>query len=151
MQTKAQIANNIKNNLADERVHGICLFIDAFIKRNKPEIGLPVYRITNKVTNTPIKSVAEFIAAISPDHLTQSYPFQGERNTSDRITGYSVVLTNMVVEFNINSKEDLLFSDQHNCFANYDRFYNFSFHMAYLNDADDVMPVKISSTRLVIA
>ena len=150
MQTKAQIAANVKANLADPRMHGICLFIDALIKRNKPEIGLPVYRITNKVTGTPITSVADFIAAVSADHLTHSYPFQGERNNSDRVTGYSVVLTNMTVEFDVNSKEDLFFTDQYNYFADFGRLYNFSFHMAYLNDADTELPVKTASVRLVI-
>lgn len=150
MQTRAQVTTNLKDNLADERMHGICLFIDSLIKRNNPEIGVPVYRVKNKVTGNPITSVADFIAAISPDHLAQSYPFQGDRNSTERVTGYIVIPTNMIVEFNINSKEDLFYCDQYNFFADFGRLYNFSFHMAYLNDADPSLAVKVTSVRLSI-
>ena len=150
MQTKAQVAANLKDNLADKRMHGICLFIDSLIERNNPEIGIPVYRIKNKITGNPITSVADFISAISGDHLTQSYPFQGERNNTDRVTGYIVTLTNMVLEFDINSQEDLFYSNHYNFFADFGRLYNFSFHMAYLNDADPTLAVKTTSVRLSI-
>lgn len=149
MQTNAQVASNIKNNLADERMQGICLFIDSFIKRNKPEIGIPVYRIKNKTTGNFITSIAEFIAAVSGDALKQEYPFQGERASGDRVTGYNVTLTNLELTFNIHSKEDEFFTNHYNYFADYDRPYQFSLYMAYVNDADTALPVKISSIRLV--
>lgn len=149
MQSATQITDNLRANLQDPRTHGICLFIERLVKRQKPEIGLPVYRIIDRTTGLEVKTVDEFIAALDPATLDQSYPYGGERLSGDRVTGYELVVENLEVRFNIYSDEDLQFSDHSNFFGDFGSIYRFCFYMAYMNDMDTDLQVKISSVRLI--
>ena len=151
MQTIEQIRTGLVANLGDLRMHSICLYITDLIQRAKPEVTVPTYRITNVTSGITIQSIDQFKAAIVAATLKQSYPYQGEKLSNDRVVGYNLVPTNLQVRFNIHSEEDLLFAQHQNYFSDFGSVYNFSFLMAYMNDGDSVIPVKISSVRLIKA
>ena len=149
MQTIEQIKTGLVANLNDPRMHGICLFINDLVTRKRPEVTVPTYRVMNTTTSSLITNVDGFIAAIAANTLVQSYPYQGGKLSNDRVTGYTLRPSNLQVKFSIHSKEDELFADGQNYFADYDATYNVQFMMAYMNDGDTGVPVKISSVRLV--
>lgn len=144
MQTPAQITTLLKANLNDVRMHSTCLFLKDLIERKNPEPGVNRYRIKNIATSTFIESVDAFIAAIDSSFIMQSYPYAGERLSGDRVTGFEITPMNLVVEFHKDSGED-------------DRYHSgpvylglVTFYMAYMNDMDNTVPLKISSVRLVV-
>lgn len=149
MLTPAQIVTNVKDNLADSRMLGIWLFIDTILKRPNAEDKITQYRVTNKVTGAKVETMAQFIAAMSGDHCTISYPFFGVQLQTDRVTGYNVVLNNLEVRFNPLAKDDAVFDEMYGFHTNSATPRLFQFHMAYLNDGDTVRPVKICNVRLI--
>lgn len=151
MQTPQQIATALVVNLNDLRMHGICLYIDALLARQSTEPTVPAYRVYNTENLTFVENITQFKNAIVATSLKQIAPFSGDRLSSDRVMGYNVVPTNLQVRFSIYSKEDERFSDQQNYFASDGATYNFQFFMAYMNDGDADVPMKISSIRLIRA
>lgn len=149
MQTTEQIKTALVANLNDLRMHGICLYINDLITRQTPESTVPAYRIYNKANNSFIENITQFKTAIVASQLKQIAPFLGERLSNDRVMGFNVVPTNLELVFSIHSKEDVRFSDQQNYFSDYGAVYNFQFFMCYMNDGDEIVPVKVSSVRLV--
>lgn len=149
MWTPTQIAQNLKDNLDDPRMLSAALFIQDLLERKAPEVNIPQWRITNAATQTPIKSVAEFITSVDSTKLQVSYPYQGERFSGDRVTGYELIPTNIELRFHLYSEEDKQFALKYSFFSECDVVYQFCFYMAYMNDSDTALPLKISSLRIV--
>lgn len=149
MLTKADVVANLKLNLDDPRMHGICLFIDKLIRRENPEPTITAYRVMNKDTNTLVNSFSEFVSGINAAGISMSYPFGVVQLTTDRVTGYNVVVDNLHLNFNPRAKDDEVFDEMFGFHSNPTRPYKFSFHMAYLNDADAALEVKICNVRLI--
>lgn len=143
MFTQAQLVTTIKSALGDNRMHGICLFIQDLLERKNPEVGVPKYRIKNKIGGADIKTVAEFIAAIDASYIEQSYPYQGERFSGDRVTGFNLMPMNLQVLFDNVSQEDNFYS------PGGDFKYVLCFYVAYMNDGDSTVPMKVSGVRLL--
>lgn len=150
MQDIATVVTNIKTNLRDLRMQGIALFINDLIARSSPEVGVPRYRITSKSTGAVIESFDQFIDAVTPTNARQSYPYTGERLSSDRVVGYYVLLRDLEVRFNSVSGDDIELGRVSNLRFENNVYYP-AFYMAYLNDADPDLPVKITSVRLLQA
>lgn len=150
MQTAAQVVDNIKLNLSDLRMQGVCLFIQAFIER-KVDVGGPIarYRIFDEASGVFVTSVDEFITSLRGDSVVMSYPFGSARFDTDRVVGYNVRIENLHVRFDANSTEDAAFDEIYGFHHRPDATYKFQFYMAYMNDGDTNMEVKISSIRLV--
>ena len=149
MWTPTQIAQNLKANLDDPRMLSAALLIQDLLERQAPEVGVPQWRMTNTATQMPIKSVAEFIAAVDATQLQSSYPYQGERFNGDRVSGYELTPLNIALRFHLNSEEDKQFALKYSFFSECDVVYRFCFYMAYMNDSDAALPLKISSVRIV--
>ena len=149
MQTKAQVVAALKANLADPRCMAICLFIEEMLERKNAKASIPRWRVKNKLTNTDITSVGDVIAAIIADHVTLKYPFGTIVHQTDRVTGYNVRATNIEVTFMERAEDDFINGEFLGGNSAVGSVFNFQFHMAYLNDADSDMPVKVVSIRLV--
>lgn len=149
MQTIEQVTDNLKANLDDPRMHAMCLFIDSLIKRPSEDDQFSVFRIYNVAASFEIETIEDFIENINHNFVIQSYPFSGERLGGDRVTGYNLTLSNLEVRFDHNSADDVEYSKQSNFFGDYGCVYLFSFYMAYMNDNDIVLPLKISSIKLI--
>lgn len=151
MQTLAQVVDNIKLNMADPRMQGICLFVQAFLERKNIDVGgpIPQYRVLDQATGSTVTTVNAFIAALRGDAVTVSYPFGSARFETDRVVGYTVRIDNLRVKFNEHSVDDAVFDEIYGFHHNPDAVYKFQMHMAYMNDGDPDIPVKISNIRLV--
>lgn len=144
--TPANLVTTLRNNLADDRMYGIQLFIERLLKRTKFGEGIEQYRITNTATNTKITSITEFANAIAEASLSASFPYNGEGMAADRVVGFEVLLTNLEVQFQPQASEDAFFSKMYD-FKNGQK-YRFMFHLGYMNDGDDAMPLKVYYIRL---
>jgi hypothetical protein len=151
MQTIQQVTAGLLTNLSDPRMHSICLYINDLITRQAPEVTVSTHRVWNTTTNVAVQNFEQFRSAIVAQSMLQAHPYQGEKISNDRVMGYTLVPTNLEVRFNIHSEEDLRFSQHQNYFADFNSTYRFSFLMAYMNDADQAVPLKISSVRLIHA
>lgn len=145
MITYARVQQLLQLNLRDERVTSAVLFIQTLIERKNYGGGIERYRIKNKTTGNWVTSVEEFIDQIDANHIKMAYPYEGEKLQGDRITGFLVDLTNFEVQWTYESPADrpfLTFFD-----VACQRY--FQFYLTYLNDGDEVIPLKISYTKLV--
>lgn len=145
--TPANIVTVLQSNLADNRMYGVQLFIENLLKRNKYGDGIEQYRITNLTTAAKITTIAEFSAAIEAASVKPVFPYTNEGMSSDRVVGFDVYLENIEVEFNSNSTEDSFFSQ----FFDFDKKKKFKFlmHVGYMNDGDEVVPLKVYYVRLI--
>lgn len=144
--TPANLVSAIQANLTDNRMYGVQLFIEKLLKRTTYSPDIVQYRITNLTTNTKITTLAEFSAAITQAGVKASFPYNGEGMQPDRVVGFEVNLTNIEVEFHPLSKDDAFFSQMYD-FSKKTKF-QFTFHMGYMSDGDEVLPLKIYFPRL---
>lgn len=144
--TPANLVTVLQANLADDRMYGIQLFIEKLLKRTTYGDGIEQYRITNLNGNVKITSVAAFSAAIAQANVVPVFPYQNEGMSSDRVVGFDVVLTNLEVEFHSSSRDDAFFSQYYD-FDNKKKF-QFTLHLGYMNDGDEVLPLKVYYIRL---
>lgn len=149
MQTASQVVDNIKLNMADPRMQGICLFVQEVLERKNFISPIKRYRVVDQASGNSITSVTEFIAALRGDAVTMSYPFKGARFDTDRITGYNVRVENLHVVFDPYAEDDAMFDELYGFSHRAGTVFKFQLYMAYLNDADPDMEVKICNIRLV--
>lgn len=143
----AEIVSTIQANLSDKRMYGIQLFIERLLTRTHYGNGIEQYRVRNKTTNALITNLAGLSAAIAADKITASFPYNGEGMSSDRVVGFDVTLSNLQVEFSPHADDDAFFSQ----YYSFDKGqkYGFMFHIAYMNDGDETVPLKVYYVRLV--
>ena len=145
MITNARIKQLLELNLRDERMTASALFIHTLIERKVHGGGIERYRIKNKTTGQWVTSVEQFIAEIDETQIKLAYPFEGEKLQGDRVTGFLVDLSNFEVQWHYEAKSDrpfLTFFD-----VGTQRY--FQFYLIYMNDGDEIIPLKISYTKLV--
>lgn len=145
MITNARIKQLLELNLRDERMTASALFIQTLIERKNHGGGIERYRIKNTVTGQWVTSVEEFITQLDANEIKLSYPFEGEKLQGDRVTGFLVDLTNFEVQWNHHSISDR----PHLTFFDIGSQKYFQFYLIYMNDGDEVIPLKISYTKLV--
>ena len=149
MQTNAQIVASLKQSLADIRSFAISLFIKEMLERKNPKTGIAKYRIKNKTTGVDVTTVDAFIAAITDAEVEVKYPFGSIAHQTDRITGFNVIVNNLEARFTIKSEDDFINGEFIGAFVEDNAPVRFQFHMAYLNDGDTDLPLKVINVRLV--
>jgi hypothetical protein len=145
MITKARVKELLQLNLRDERASAIAFFINNLVQRKVHGSGIEQYRIKNTLTGTWVTSLDEFIDTIDADNLFLSYPYEGERLQSDKVTGFLVTIDHFEVVWDINSKSDKEFAS----FFDLSSQKLFQFLLIYVNDGDTVVPLKTSYVKLV--
>jgi len=141
--TNEQFRAIIAANLIDVRITSITLFINRLISRNLYSAGIDQFRLKNTVTDTYIKNMQEFIAAIVPTHLTADFNYNADRMTGNSIHPMVVTFDNIDVNLNRNSIEDELY------FNAYGYSSKIQMSLNYLNDADPNLPLKVYTIKLV--
>ena len=147
MITVERVKELLDLNLRDERMAASALFISQLVARKRFGSGIEQYRIKNIVTDTWITSLEEFITQIDPAQLYLSYPYQGEKLQGDRVTGFMVTLDNLKVVWDSNARSDFPFTGIYD----FKSQNTFQFYLAYMNDGDLEVPLKISFLKLIPA
>lgn len=145
--TPANLVTAVQANLADDRMYGIQLFIEKLLKRTTYGDGIEQYRMTNLTTAAKITSMADFVAAITTAGTKANFPYTGEGMQPDRVVGFEVNLTNIEVEFHPLARDDQFFSQMYDFSVK--KKFQFMLHMGYMNDGDEVVPLKVYYIRLV--
>lgn len=145
MITTARMKDLLVLNLRDERMTSTALFIQELLQRREHGGGIEQYRIYNTTTGLPVTSLEQFIAEIDPAHIQMSYPYEGERLQTDRVTGFWVRLGNFEVRWDHMAQSDRRFSSMYD--LTHQRY--FQLCMVYMNDGDEVLPLKISYVKLI--
>lgn len=143
MMTNLEIKNIISNNLTDNRMFSIQLFINNLIARTKFGNGINQYRIKNTTTNTYITNLSEFITNIDETKLRYNYYFSNEVTESDKVHPFIVSINNYIVELDKDIEEDMVYT---NMFGNNSRI---AFLMSYVSDGDSVLPIKLINVKLI--
>ena len=151
MLTKAQVATIIKNNLQDIRLFATHLYINNVIERPTYGNGIERYRIKDTVTDTFVTDYTGFVNSVNGDNIRVEYPYNGERLSGDRCTGFLVTTTNLKAVFTNKARSDDYFSNFLNYSEGGSKGHNFQFYVAYMNDGDEVLPLKISWVKIVSA
>ena len=133
----------IVQNLNDPRLFSFQLFVTKLLDRKVYGDGIPQYRITNTLTDQPVTSMADFIAAIDPASLKPEAVKNADALTGDRLHPFRVILDNLKVSVHRLSKED---SDY--IVSGKDDF-KMALYINYLSDADADLPLKVFSFRLI--
>lgn len=133
----------IVQNLNDPRLFSFQLFVTKLLERKVYGDSIPQYRITNTLTNQPVTSMADFIAAIDPASLKPEVVKNADALTGDRLHPFRVILDNLKVSVHRLSKED---SDY--IVSGKDDF-KMALYINYLSDADVDLPLKVFSFRLI--
>lgn len=145
MITKARVKELLQLNLQDERATATALFIQNLIQRKSHGSGIAQYRIINTLTDQWITSLDEFISTIDAESLFLSYPYEGERLSGDKVTGFLVTIDHYEVLWDTNSKSDKDFGSAFD--LNSQKL--FQFYLVYMNDGDLDVPLKVSYVKLV--
>ena len=145
MITNARVKQLIQLNLRDERMTSSALFVGRIIERRKHGAGVDQYRIKNLVTGEFITSLDEFIDQIDESKLHLTFPYEGERLQTDRVTGFLVTLDQYEVQWSRVAEADKTFSS----IFDINSQKHFQFCLVYMNDGDEELPLKISYPKLV--
>ncbi|QXN70458.1 hypothetical protein AGENTSMITH_54 [Bacillus phage vB_BspM_AgentSmith] len=152
--TKVELVQLLKDNLADNRLVAVKLFLEDLISRNTHGSGIGQYRM---YTTTPsvvpgqeptknyITSVDDFLTKLDSEELTAEFMYGSFKATGRVTPPISTTPTNIVVELDHHSEEDNL----------YFRYWGgstikkqISFTLSYMNDNDKELPIKIVNVAL---
>ena len=145
MITPARVKELLTLNLRDERVTSAALFIQNLIARDRYGSGIEQYRIKNLLTGKWVTSLEQFILQLDESKIRLEYPYEGERLQTDRVTGFVIRLDQYEVQWGVRTFSDQRFSN----FFDFETQRHFQFMMAYMNDADEALPLKISFVKLI--
>ncbi|MDD2819439.1 MAG: hypothetical protein PHN51_11685 [Candidatus Nanopelagicales bacterium] len=148
MLTKPQVAAIIAANFADNRIFATPLFVSKLLERSVHGGGIDRYRMTNTLTGQPITTEAEFLAAVNACDFTLNYPFDSEPMSTDRVTGFYVTVKNISIKFHQYSEEDAFFGRFLDFGRHPDHRYGVQFYLGYMNDGDEVLPIKVIWQRM---
>lgn len=143
MLSNSDIKTIVTNNLNDNRIFSIQLFISSLIERKRFGSGINQYRIKNTNDNSYITSLAEFIANIDDTKIKSSYYFGSEKMGGDRVHPFIISINNYIVEIDKNCEEDSMYF---NMFGENNRV---AFLLSYISDGDTVLPIKIIEVKLI--
>jgi len=144
MMTNADVKDIISQNLADPRIFSIQCFLTRLIERKTYGDGILQYRIKDKVTDTYISSLDDFIAKLDTNSLVPDYFYYSDKMSGDRIHPTAVNLSNFIVTLDEHSQEDAVYFGM---FGREDK--NILLLLNYLSDGDLVLPLKIFEIRLI--
>lgn len=144
MLTEAEVKTILLDNLAHMKAQAINLFIKKLLKRDTLNSSIDIHRVKNTVTNTNITTMDEFYAAIDENHLVQNYNFNQSIDPDCFIHGFVVILKNIVVTLDKNSPDDIGWISKYGPDVT-----NLCFSLRYLNDGDEVIPLRITDVWLV--
>ncbi|NTW90601.1 MAG: hypothetical protein HGA35_01490 [Erysipelotrichaceae bacterium] len=144
MLTNADIKTIISDNLADIRIFSIQAFLTRLIKREKFGDGILQYRIKDKVTNSFVTDLNDFIAKLDTNSLVPDYFYYSDKMQGDRTHPFAVNISNFTVSLDANSDEDSVYFGM---FGRDDK--NILLLLNYLSDGDLVLPLKIYEIRLI--
>ena len=143
MLTNAIAKTTLIDNLNDIRISAITLFLERLIERKVHGGGINQYRIKNKLTDTYITSLADFILAIDETELTYDFNYSGDKAEADRLRSLIIIPNNFIIELDSHTDEDDLY------FSRYGKSVNrIMFLLNYMNDGDTVLPLKVFDIRL---
>lgn len=150
---KAELIDLIKANLNDTRMLGVRLSLEELLVRDRAVGEVRLSRLYETgarieeggVVSDPIGGIDEFLTNLSEDGIKVSpYRVRGS-NASGNVTSIQVTVTNMELHFipwvdsdnEISNRMGNAYADSHICFV-----------MGYMNDADETLPLKITSVFL---
>ena len=142
--TPANLVSAIQANLTDDRMYGVQLFIEKLLKRTIYGDGIEQYRVKDKVTNTMVTNLADFIAKLDANSLRPDYYYYSDKMEGDRVHPTAVNLSNFEVTLDEHAPEDSIYFSM---FGKGSK--NILILMNYLSDADPVLPMKIFEIRLL--
>lgn len=143
MLTNAIAKTTLVDNLNDIRISAITLFLERLIERKVHGGGINQYRIKNKLTDTYITSLADFILAIDETELTYDFNYSGDKAEADRLRSLIIIPNNFIIELDSHTDEDDLY------FSRYGKSVNrIMFLLNYMNDGDTGLPLKVFDIRL---
>ena len=145
MITPARLKELLTLNLRDERMTSAALFIQNLIARDRYGSGIEQYRIKNLLTGEWVTSLEQFILQLDESKIRLEYPYEGERLQTGRVTGFVIRLDQYEVQWGVRTFSDQRFSN----FFDFETQRHFQFMMAYMNDGDEALPVKISFVKLI--
>lgn len=144
MLTNAQFKDVIAQNLTDDRIFSIQAFITRLIERKVYGDGIERYRIKDKVTNTLVTSLDDFIAKLDANSMRPDYYYYADKMEGDRVHPTAINLSNFEVHLDEHSPEDGIYFSM---FGKGSK--NILILVNYLSDADPVLPLKIFEIRLL--
>lgn len=144
MLTNAEMRDIVVQNLYDIRIFSIQAFLTRLIKRKIHGNGIEEYRIYDKVTNTNVTSLNDFITKISAKSLHADYFYYSGSMSGDCIHPFAICLSNFTITIDRNSDEDSIYF---NMFGS--EIKNILLLLNYLSDGDTIIPLKIYEIRLI--
>lgn len=144
MLTNSQIKDIIVQNLGDDRIFSIQAFITRLLERKVHGDGIERYRVKDKVTDTMVTSLDDFIAKLDAVSMRPDYFYYADKVQGDRVHPTIINLSNFIVTLDEHSDEDNIYF---NMFGKGDK--NIVLLMNYLSDADSTLPMKVFEIRLL--
>ena len=144
MLTNAQMKDVVAQNLADIRIFAIQAFLTRLIARKTHGSGIAQYRIHDKVTDTDVTSLDDFIAKLDATSLVADYFYYSDGMTGDRTHPIAVNLSNFEVTLDKNSAEDSIYFSMFGGEAK-----NILLLLNYLSDDDTDLPLKAFEIRII--
>lgn len=144
MLTNAELKDIIEQNLGDLRIYAIQAFLTRLIERKTFSADIKQYRIKDKVTNTYVTDLADFIAKLDATSLVPDYFYYSDKMQGDRCHPIAINLSNLTVEFDKHSEEDALYFSM---YGSGDK--NILLLLNYLSDGDTILPLKCYEIRLI--
>lgn len=144
MLSNVDMKDFVIKNLNDIRIFAIQAFITRLIERKKHGDGVKQYRIHDKITNTDVISLDDFIAKIDPVSIVADYFYYANGMSGDRTHPFAVNLSNFNITLDKNSEEDGIYFNMFGGDAK-----NILLLMNYLADGDIDLPLKIFDIRLI--
>lgn len=145
MLTNSQVKDVIVANLGDDRIFSIQAFLTRLIERKVFGDGIEQYRVKDKVTNSWVTNLDDFIAKLDANSLKPDYFYYSEKMGGDRVHPTAVNLTNFEVYFNEHSDEDNIYTQMFGKSS----MKNILLLINYLSDADTTLPLKVFEIKLI--
>ena len=142
MLTNEALVSLIQTNLNDDRMLSIQMYFTRLISRNVFGSGVSQYRVKNTVTGNYVTSLVELIYSIDPAYVKPDYYYYASQATvGDVVHPAIVILTNFIVEFNIYSDDDDVYTSN---FGHGNR--RIGLILSYMNESE---PLKISNVKII--
>lgn len=144
MLSSADFKDIITANLNDDRIFSIQAFLTRLIERKTFGDGIEQYRIKDKVTDSWVTSLEDFIAKLDANSLKPDYFYYSDKMTGDRVHPTAVNLSNFDIYLNEYSNEDSIY------FSMFGKgMKHILLLINYVSDADPDLPLKIFEIRLI--
>ena len=143
--TKQELKDLLILNLESIKTYGAQVKVRDLIERGIDDPNISNFRVFDTTTDSHVTSLDDFKNKIDADMIMEDFHRTGNSNYGVfNGCSFTVTLGNFVVDINEHTSKDQWYAMTYGV-----GFRRIQFTLNYLNDADDIQPLKVQEVKLV--